>query len=169
MVIAKGKRVYLRKANLNDTGFMLQLLNQKSFIDNIRDKNIKTHREAQEHIEHAYLIPYQIGLPAPYIVAQASSGQSVGVCGLYQRNFLRYPDVGYAFLDHFTGKGYAAEAVMALIEYVKLHESYQCLSAITLESNTASINVLKRTGFTSCGAIIIDQDHKPVVVFERNL
>ncbi|MCG9760129.1 MULTISPECIES: GNAT family N-acetyltransferase [Pseudoalteromonas] len=169
MKIATGERVFLRKANLNDAGFLLRLLNQKSFIDNIRDKGIKTQQQAEEHIEQAYLIPYQIGTPAAYIVVEASSNTSIGVCGLYQRPFFNIPDLGYAFLDDFTGKGYASEAARLLMEYVRSEESHPKLSAITLESNTASMNLLSKAGFRPVGKIIIDDDFTPVVVFRCQL
>ncbi|MEJ6476381.1 GNAT family N-acetyltransferase [Pseudoalteromonas piscicida] len=169
MVVAEGKRVYLRKADLNDAGFMLSLLNQRSFIDNIRDKEIKTHAQAQEHIAHAYLIPYQIGAPAPYIVVEASSNTCIGVCGLYQRAFLNYPDLGYAFIDRFTGKGYALEAAQALIEHSKSSGEYSKLTAITLESNTSSVKLLNKIGFNRLGKIIIDDKYKPVLAFEYRL
>ena len=165
MTVATGKRIFLRKANLNDAGFLLRLLNQKSFIDNIRDKGIKTQQQAEKHIEHAYLIPYQIGSPAPYIVTELSSNTSIGVCGLYQRTFFNVPDLGYAFLDDFTGKGYASEAARLLMEYVKSEGRHTKLSAITLESNTASMNLLSKVGFRSVGKMIIDDDFTPVVVF----
>ncbi|ODB41943.1 GNAT family N-acetyltransferase [Pseudoalteromonas sp. A22] len=169
MTIAMGERIFLRKATLNDAGFLLRLLNQKSFIDNIRDKGIKTQQQAEEHIEQAYLIPYQIGKPAAYIVVEASSNTSIGLCGLYQRPFFNIPDLGYALLDEFTGKGYASEAVRLLMEHAKLEQSYIKLGAITLESNRNSINLLSKVGFSRIGKIIIDNDLTPVVVFECQL
>ena len=169
MVIVTGEKIFLRKANLNDAGFLLRLLNQKSFIDNIRDKGIKTQKQAEEHIEQAYLIPYQIGTPAPYVVAELSSNTSIGVCGLYQRPFFNIPDLGYAFLDDFTGKGYASEAAKLLMQYVKSEGNHPKLSAITLESNAASISLLNKVGFSRIGKIIIDNDLTPVVVFDCQL
>ncbi|ASD69160.1 GNAT family N-acetyltransferase [Pseudoalteromonas piscicida] len=169
MMIAAGKRIFLRKANLNDAGFLLRLLNQKSFIDNIRDKGIKTQQQAEEHIEQAYLIPYQIGAPAAYIVVEASSNISIGLCGLYQRPFFNIPDLGYALLDEFTGRGYASEAARLLMEYAKLEEGYVKLGAITLESNCSSMSLLSKVGFSRIGKIIIESDFTPVVVFECQL
>ena len=61
---------------------------------------------------------------------------------------LQYPDLGYAFLDEYTGLGYASEAAKCVIQYSLdiLELNYLC--ALTDPENNTSINLLKKCGFS---------------------
>ena len=145
------KRLLLRKATLNDAAFIFKLLNQSSFKKNIADKNIEVLKDAENYIKTAFLAPYQLDTFAPYIVCLKSNNSDftqIGVCGLYKRPALQYPDLGYAFLDEYTGLGYASEAAKCVIQYSLdiLELNYLC--ALTDPENTTSINLLKKCGFS---------------------
>jgi ribosomal-protein-alanine N-acetyltransferase len=80
-----------------------------------------------------------------------ASGQLVG------RGGLRWIDpsvgeeiveVGYAFRRSAWGVGYATEATTAVIGIARDHYGMQQLGAITLVTNTASMRVLTKCGFT---------------------
>ncbi|MEI5637500.1 MULTISPECIES: GNAT family N-acetyltransferase [unclassified Pseudoalteromonas] len=163
--LIENSQIALRRANLEDAVFILQLLNQTSFINNIRDKGIRTIEDAQSHIEQSFLIPYQIGAVAPFVVVEQGTNQAIGICGLYQRPFLTCPDIGYAFLDDYTGRGLAYQSAALLIEFLKTQNEVSQLSAITLNSNKPSINLLSRLGFSRVGELIIDAHLKPVQLF----
>lgn len=50
------------------------------------------------------------------LVALKETGKPIGACGLLKREALDYPDLGYAFLPEFWGKGYAMEAADAILK-----------------------------------------------------
>ena len=47
----KTERLILRPLTIEDWPFMLNLLNQPDFIENIGDKNVKTEEQARAHVE----------------------------------------------------------------------------------------------------------------------
>ena len=57
------------------------------------------------------------------------------------------PDLGYALLPEFRGKGYAAEACQSIVDWC-LEQQYQFLFAKVLPSNWSSIHVLEKLGFS---------------------
>ncbi|MBQ4810716.1 hypothetical protein A7985_09735 [Pseudoalteromonas luteoviolacea] len=158
----------LRKALLSDADFIIQLLNQKSFIDNIGDKNVFDVHSANEYIKKSFLTPYQSGLIAPFIVC-LSSGESIGVAGFYQRPYLQAPDLGYAFIDKYTGKGYGFESCMSLMNLAKTELALQAVNAITDIRNAASQKLLVKLGFMEIGFLKIDPQNDPVKLFTHNL
>ncbi len=58
----------------------------------------------------------------------------------------RTVDIGYGFLPHQWGRGYATEAVQALIAWASAHGAAR-ITAQTLPDNAASIRVLHKNGF----------------------
>ena len=57
-------------------------------------------------------------------------------------------EVGYSLFPQFQHRGYATEAVAALIDWAFAHEGVQSIIAETLPDLGASIAVLHRLGFT---------------------
>lgn len=150
----QSNRLTIRKATFSDAQFIFKLLNQDSFKTNIADKEVYSLSKAEEYIEKAFLVPYASGGAAPYIVT-LKSGEAIGVCGLYQRPAFNYPDLGYAFLDEYTGLGYAQEAAESIIHFAQ-KQGYKQLCAITCPKNAPSINLLNKCGFTYCSQVILD-------------
>jgi len=61
-------------------------------------------------------------------------------------------EVGYSILPRFRRRGYATEAVGALIALAFAHDEVDCVIAQTMPDLTASIAVLLRSGFVFVGA-----------------
>jgi [ribosomal protein S5]-alanine N-acetyltransferase len=59
--------------------------------------------------------------------------------------------VGYSLLPAYRGKGYATEAVKALVEWAFSHPEVRKVIAETLPDNEPSIRVLLRAGFKRGG------------------
>ena len=77
----------------------------------------------------------------------------IGMCGLVKRDELEYPDLGYAFLPEFWGKGFATEAGESiLMDAVHTHQ-LKVVMAVTVPDNAPSSQVLIRLGFTLTGQI----------------
>lgn len=55
-------------------------------------------------------------------------------------------EVGYVFHKKFWGKGYASEAVTALLQYAKKHISAEYIIAYADSNNIGSIRVMKKCG-----------------------
>ncbi|MBD1583070.1 GNAT family N-acetyltransferase [Pseudoalteromonas sp. S16_S37] len=155
MIIINTERLSIRKATLDDSDFIFTLLNQRSFIDNIADKHIRSIDDARNYIKGAFFDAYELGEKAPYIVT-FKDGTAIGIAGFYQRPVFNVPDIGYAFLDEFTGQGYAREAILSLLNFAKDKLKLSSILAITLPNNQASINLLNAVGLKYQSKVVLD-------------
>lgn len=69
------------------------------------------------------------------------------MCGFAQRDYLDYPDLGFAFLPPYLGQGYGTEAATALLAYAQSTLLLQQIAAFTSMDNAASIRLLEKLGF----------------------
>ncbi|NOU50141.1 GNAT family N-acetyltransferase [Pseudoalteromonas sp. JBTF-M23] len=159
MSILTTPRLYIRKATLNDSDFIFTLLNQRSFIDNIADKQIRSMEDACNYIKGAFFDAYELGEKAPYIVT-LKDGTAIGIAGFYQRPIFNVPDIGYAFLDEFTGQGYAREAISSLLNFAKDKLELSSILAITSPDNQPSIKLLNAVGLMYQSKVVLDPSLK---------
>jgi ribosomal-protein-alanine N-acetyltransferase len=143
----------LRQFNTNDAGFILELLNTPAWKQFIGDKNVNTHQDAVNYLingPQATYVKYEYG---PWLVSLKESGQPIGMCGLFKRDYLDRPDLGFAFLPGFEGRGLAFEACLATIQYVKDLYHIDKLFAITTNVNLRSRRLLEKCGFLQTGEV----------------
>lgn len=146
MSVFETPRLILSETQVSDAPFILKLLTDESFIQNIGDKGIKTLEECKAHIEDKFLWHYQTYGFGMYLTCLKSTGEPIGVCGLVKRDSLDCPDVGYALMPEFAGKGYATEAAMAAMDYGHNTLGIKRIVGITSTENKASIHVLEKLG-----------------------
>ena len=60
-------------------------------------------------------------------------------------------DLGFWIGKNHWGKGYATEAAIGLIQYVKEETNFKQITACYIKGNTGSSNVLKKLGFEEIG------------------
>jgi ribosomal-protein-alanine N-acetyltransferase len=60
-------------------------------------------------------------------------------------------ELGYSVLQSYRNRGYATEAVKALVEWASEHPEVRRIVAETKRTNTGSIRVLEKNGFTQVG------------------
>ena len=83
----------------------------------------------------------------PYRIALKGEDTPVGICGLFRRDGLDEPDIGYSTLPDFCGRGYAYEAAVAVIDYARDELGLVRLIAIISPGNDASIGLIRKLGF----------------------
>jgi RimJ/RimL family protein N-acetyltransferase len=145
--ILETERLILRRFTLDDTAFIIELLNTEGWIKYIGEKNVKTTDQAQAYLENGPLKSYRnegLGLA---LVELKADHVAIGMCGLINRDYLDHLDVGFAFLPSHTGHGYAFEIVNKTIEHAFNELGQQKLFAITLPQNSPSIKLLTKIGF----------------------
>ena len=76
--------------------------------------------------------------------AETPDEKLIGMCGLLKRPELDYPDLGYAFLPEFCGKGYAKETAEAVLKNDVIAHSLNTILAVTSLTNQSSHNLLKK-------------------------
>jgi ribosomal-protein-alanine N-acetyltransferase len=146
MQVIQTERLGLRWLADSDAEFILELLNQPSWLQFIGDRGVRNLADAHAYINNgplAMIKQHGVGL---YLVELRSSKQAIGLCGLLKRETLTDIDIGFAFHPDFWGKGYAKEAAAACIEYACEFLRLDRVVAITLPENRASIALLKAIG-----------------------
>ncbi|MCH9649451.1 MAG: GNAT family N-acetyltransferase [Deltaproteobacteria bacterium] len=140
------ERLRLRELTLADAPFALELVNDPSWIRFIGDRGIHTLDDARRYLREGPMASYaQFGLGL-FLTELPESGIPIGLCGLLRRPTLDAPDIGFAFLPRFWGKGYAYEAAKAVIDWSEETHAFPLVLAITLEENRSSIRLLEKLG-----------------------
>ena len=147
----KTQRLFIRPVTLEDAPFILKLMNTPKWIQFIGDRNVKTIPEAEQYIKEKAFPQLENFGYTNNIVIRKTDDEKLGTCGIYHREGHTIPDVGFAFLPEFEGKGYAFEASNKLIEIAFSIYKLKKLSAYTLEDNLSSRKLLERLGFEHLG------------------
>lgn len=146
MNILETERLFLRQFSAQDAEFILELVNEPSFIQNIGDRGVRTLEDARAYILNGPVASYAKNGFGLYLVALKETGESIGMCGLIKRDTLEDVDIGYAFLPKFWGKGFAVEAARAVRDFAKDVIGLKRVVAITDPANEGSIRVLEKIG-----------------------
>lgn len=147
-IIIETERLFLREFILEDSAFIVELLNTDGWLKYIGDRNVRTRQAAEAYLRTGPLQSYQKNGFGLSLVALKDNNTPIGMCGLIRRDYLDHPDIGFAFLPQYAGKGYAYEVAKKTIEYgLKQHHLNKIL-AITLPTNHSSIALLEKIGLT---------------------
>ena len=147
MKILETERTILREVIERDAAFILDLLNQPSFIKFIGDRNVRTIGEARDYIETRFAESYQKFGFGMWTVELKETNQPIGICGFVKRDSLPDADIGFAFLPQYERKGYAFESAAAALEYGKNALNLNSVLAITSKDNESSGRLLGKLNF----------------------
>ncbi|MEJ6004600.1 GNAT family N-acetyltransferase [Paucibacter sp. AS339] len=129
-----------------DAGFMLQLLNDPSWLHFIGDRGVRTLDDAQRYILTGPVEMYaRLGFGFCAVELKAT-GEAIGICGLSQRDYLDGPDLGFALLPQFCGQGYALEAATEVLRFAQQDLGLKRVLATTRPYNLASQGLLSKLG-----------------------
>lgn len=148
MIILETERLLLRHLNDDDAEFMLELLNDPSFIENIGDRKIRELDGAKAYIRNGPVASYAKNGFGLYLVQLKETRESIGMCGLIKRDQLKDVDIGYAFLPRYWSKGYAIESALSVKEHARAEIGLKRIVAIVDPRNAGSIRVLEKLGMT---------------------
>ena len=163
--ILETERLYIRHITLDDAPFILELLNDPSFIQNIGDRNVRTIADAESYITKGPVSSYEKNGFGLDMVTLKETGESIGMCGLINRDTLEDIDIGYAFLPKFWKKGYAVESARAVLEYGFRVQKLKRIVGITLEANKGSVRVLEKIGLNFEKIIKLEGDDEELMLF----
>jgi [ribosomal protein S5]-alanine N-acetyltransferase len=165
LIILETERLVLRKLSPNDAGFILELLNEPSFIKNIGDKGVRTWAGAEQYLLDGPMASYDRFGFGLYKVELKGSSIPIGICGLLKRESLSHVDVGFAFLPKFWARGYAVESASAVLKHGRSALGIGRIVAITAPDNQASIKVLEKIGLRFEGLIRLSDGESEVKLF----
>jgi RimJ/RimL family protein N-acetyltransferase len=169
MIILETERLLLRHLHDDDAEFMLELLNDPAFIQNIGDRKIRDIDGAKAYIRNGPVASYAKNGFGLELVQLKETGESIGMCGLIKRDQLKDVDIGYAFLPKYWSKGYATESARAVKEYARDVVGLKRIVAIVDPRNAGSIHVLEKLGMTFEKMVKLAADDIELELFSLDL
>ncbi|MBS7457061.1 GNAT family N-acetyltransferase [Coralloluteibacterium stylophorae] len=134
-----------------DADFVVALLNAPSFLRFIGDRGVRDRADALRWIAQGPMASHArhgFGLDR---VALRDDGTPIGICGLLRRDGLDAPDLGFAFLEPWQGRGFGRECAAAVLRDAHRRLGLDRVLAVVAPGNVASLALLARLGFAAAG------------------
>lgn len=163
--ILETERLKLRAFTLDDTAFIIELLNSRGWLRFIGDRNVRTIEQAAAYLENGPLKSYAQHGFGLSLVEKKDDGRPIGMCGIIWRSNLEHPDIGFAFLPEFEGQGYAFEMASATLSYATHTLHLPKIAAITLPANSRSIRLLEKIGLRFVRAFSFPDDKEELLLY----
>ena len=163
------RRLFLRRVTSDDAGLMLAVWNDPAFVEHVGDRGIRTEADALEALEAGAFRLYKEHGYGPYKMIRKDDAASIGICGLFRRDNLEDPDIGFATLPDHCGKGYATEAARAVVAHARDDLHVHRLVAIVSPGNAASIGLIEKLGLTFGGMITMPGEEEAIRLYEMTL
>ncbi|MDH3400013.1 MAG: GNAT family N-acetyltransferase [Chromatiales bacterium] len=158
-------RLLLEHFSFEDCGFILRLLNEPSFIENIGDKGVRDLEGARAYLRDGPIASYAANGFGLFRVGLRQSGDCIGMCGLISREILEDVDIGYGFLPEFWGQGYGIESAAAVMRYGREQLGLKRIVAVVSPGNTSSIKLLQKLGMQNSGKIRMADNEPEIDLF----
>ena len=165
MIVLETERLILRKLSTDDAEFVLELLNEPSFLRYIGDRGVRNLEEAKQYILNRLVTSYERNGFGLYLVELKESSIPIGISGLVKRDTLPDPDIGFAYLPAYWSKGYAVESAAAVMNYAREVLGLTRIVAITSLDNEASAKLLGKIGLRFERLIKLSEDAEEVKLF----
>jgi RimJ/RimL family protein N-acetyltransferase len=146
-----------------DDAFILELLNAPGFLANIGDRGVRELGQAREYIAQGPATGYARHGFGLWKICLREDGAPVGICGLIRRDELAFPDLGYALLPQYEGRGLATEAGRAALAHGFRALGMRRIVAIVTPENHGSRAVLGKLGMRESGNLV--KDGKALLVY----
>ncbi len=156
-------RLRLRILQIDDYSFIKTLVNTEGWITFIGDRKVVTDEDSKNYIQKIIdnkNITY-------WVITLKESNIPIGLVTFIKREYLEFPDLGFAFLPEFGKKGYAFEAANCILEQLKLEGKHQNILATTIPENSKSIALLKKLGYQYKEEIF--QDNETLHVYLKTI
>jgi RimJ/RimL family protein N-acetyltransferase len=166
--ILETERTILREVTKDDAEFILDLLNQPSFIKYIGDRNVRDLEQSREFIENRFRASYRTFGFGLWTVELKETGTPIGICGFVKRDSLPDADIGFAFLPQYCSQGYAVESASAAMKYGRDVLDLKRVVAITSQDNESSGRLLEKIGFKFESLIKLPHDDEELKLFSSD-
>ena len=167
MISFETERLQLRYYTAADAPFIYKLLNSEGWLNYIGDRDIKSIADAEVYIKEKYLLSNEPNRYGAYIVILKETGIAIGSCGLYKRENLEHPDIGFAFLTEYLGKGYGFEASQGVMQHAREALGVSTILGITMHTNISSIKLLEKLGLKKKGPFFFNDAIEELLLFSN--
>lgn len=161
------ERLILQPVKMEDAEFILELYNSPNFIKFIGDRNLRTVEDAENYIKEKFLPHVEKYGFGSYVIVTKSNTKKIGNVGIYVRDGLDAPDIGFSFLPEFERKGYGFEASKKLMEIAFSEFDLKKISAITTKENIASQKLIEKLGLKYLKIVRLPDDPEDLLYYEN--
>jgi [ribosomal protein S5]-alanine N-acetyltransferase len=166
LIILETKRLRLRHLAPDiDAEFILELLNDPSFIRYIGDKGVRDLDAARRYIVEGPVKSYEAHGFGLNLVELKTNAKPIGICGVLKRDTLPDPDIGFAFLPVYWNQGYAFESAAAVMDHARETLKLARVLAITSPDNEASQKLLDKIGLRFDRLVKLTEDAPEIKLF----
>ncbi len=162
-------RLCLRRLTLDDADLMLAIWNDPAFVRNVGDRGVRSVEQARDEMQAGAMRLYENFGYGPYAMVRKSDGERMGICGLFKRDNLDHPDIGFAALPDHCGKGYTGEAAEAVVAYARDGLGLTSLTAIVSPGNAPSIGLIEKLGLTFEAMITMPGEDEEICLYSMSL
>ena len=164
--ILETERLILQLVNIEDAEFILELYNSPNFIKFIGDRNLRTVKAAENYIKEKFLPHVDKYGFGSFVISRKSDRKKIGNVGIYMRDGLNAPDIGFSFLPEFEGKGFGFEASKKLMEVAFSEFDLKKISAITTKENISSQKLIEKLGLKYQSIVNLPDDPEDLLYYE---
>jgi len=164
-MILETDRLQLRMLSLDDAEFILRLLNEPSFIQNIGDRGVRNIDDARAYILKGPIASYEKFGFGLWMVETRLESTPIGICGLLKRDVLEDVDIGYALIPEFWSQGYALESASAVMSHAGERLGLKRVVAVVNSENQSSIRLLEKMGFKYERMVRLSEDAAEINLF----
>ncbi len=161
-------RLQLRELTPADAPFIVELVNTPGWIKYIGERNIKTIEQAIQYLDTGPIKSYRENGFGLWLVEWKENKKPIGMCGFLKRDYLDHPDIGFAFLPDYYGKGFAHEAAQACLSYAQNQLKLKIICAITLPGNRNSIKLLEKIGLKYVQPFLMPVNKEELLLYRLN-
>lgn len=140
------ERLEMRWLTLDDAPMMLAVWNDPAFLRYVGDRGIRTLEQARAAIEAGPFGLYSRYGYGPFRLRLRDESADVGICGLFRRATLDEPDIGFAILPDYCGRGLGFESSVAVLDHARHALGLPAVTAIVSPANEPSIGLLGKLG-----------------------
>lgn len=164
--ILETERLILQLVNIEDAEFILELYNSPNFIKFIGDRNLRTVKDAENYIKEKFLPHVDKYGFGSFVILRKSDRKKIGNVGIYMRDGLNAPDIGFSFLPKFEGKGFGFEASKKLMEFAFSEFDLKKISAISTKENISSQKLIEKLGLKYQSIVHLPDDPEDLLYYE---
>lgn len=158
MKFYETERLIIRPTNISDAQFVFDLVNSPKWLKYIGDRNVNSLAKAQAYIEDRMLPQLEKYGYTNNTIIKKSDNIKIGSCGVYHRDGMENPDLGFALLAPYEGQGYGFESANKILKIAVKEYELHIIDAITTHANLASQKLLLKLGFNYKANINLPND-----------
>lgn len=162
-------RLFLKPFGEEDAAFLIELYNTPKFLKFVGDRNLHKEEDAVKFIQDKMISQMEKMDFGNYVMINKETNEKMGGIGIFVRENVDVADIGFSLLPQYEGKGFVFEAATFLLKYAQENFGLKKVSAITMEENIASRNLIEKLGLVYHKKVKLTEDAEELMYYEKEL